>query len=48
MKKQIRALRANISNAWPFAVVGVGLTLTLVWIGTLGYGLLKLVETVAL
>jgi hypothetical protein len=35
---------ANISNAWPFAVVGFALTLTLVWVGTLGYGLLKLVE----
>jgi hypothetical protein len=41
---EIRAVRANLSNAWPFAVVGFALTLTLVWIGTLGYGLFKLVE----
>jgi hypothetical protein len=41
---EMRVVIANISNAWPFVVVGLALTLTLVWIGTLGYGLLKLVQ----
>jgi hypothetical protein len=39
-----RCPTASTRTARPLAVVGFALTLTLVWVGTLGYGLLKLVE----
>ena len=35
---------ADISNAWPVAILGFGLTLTLAWVGALGYALFKLAE----
>ena len=36
----------NIRRVWPAAVIGFGLSVTVIWVGLLGYGLFRLIDHV--
>ena len=40
----MKAIKAGISNAWPFAVLGFAFALNLVWIGLLACALFTLAQ----
>jgi hypothetical protein len=42
-----KAVRSEsfVHRIWPTAVVVIGLGLTVVWIGVLGFGLIKIIQT---